>query len=112
MHRTETLAEGVTCILGDSLEVLPTLGRFDAVVTDPPYGIGESAAKVASRGKLAKPKDYGDFHWDSAPASVEQIELMRAHSHWQIIFGGNYFQLGPRLTRAISTSHAGGSRPP
>ncbi len=38
--RTEHLAEGVTCILGDCLEVLPTLGRFDAVVTDPPYGIG------------------------------------------------------------------------
>jgi DNA modification methylase len=35
--RTEQLAEGVTCILGDCLEVLPTLGRFDAVVTSPPY---------------------------------------------------------------------------
>ncbi len=38
--RTEHLAEGVTCILGDCREVLPTLGRFDAVVTDPPYGVG------------------------------------------------------------------------
>ena len=27
-------------ILGDCLEVMPTLGRVDAVVTDPPYGIG------------------------------------------------------------------------
>ena len=27
-------------ILGDCLQVMPTLGRFDAVVTDPPYGIG------------------------------------------------------------------------
>lgn len=26
-------------ILGDCLQVMPTLGRFDAVVTDPPYGI-------------------------------------------------------------------------
>ena len=26
-------------ILGDCLEVMPTLGRFDAVVTDPPYGV-------------------------------------------------------------------------
>ena len=25
---------------GDCLEVLPTLGKFDAVITDPPYGIG------------------------------------------------------------------------
>ena len=27
-------------ILGDCLEVMPTLGRFDAVVTDPPYSSG------------------------------------------------------------------------
>lgn len=27
-------------ILGDCLEVLPTLGPVDAVVTDPPYGVG------------------------------------------------------------------------
>ena len=27
-------------ILGDCLEVLPTLGKVDAVVTDPPYGVG------------------------------------------------------------------------
>jgi site-specific DNA-methyltransferase (adenine-specific) len=25
---------------GDCLEILPTLGKFDAVITDPPYGVG------------------------------------------------------------------------
>jgi site-specific DNA-methyltransferase (adenine-specific) len=34
--RTETLAEGVTLYLGDCREILPTIGRVDAVVTDPP----------------------------------------------------------------------------
>ena len=29
-----------TLYLGDCLDILPTLGRVDAVVTDPPYGIG------------------------------------------------------------------------
>lgn len=38
-HRIETLAEGVTLYLGDCREILPTLGKVDAVVTDPPYGI-------------------------------------------------------------------------
>lgn len=40
MTRIETLAEGVTLYLGDCREILPTLGKVDAVVTDPPYGIG------------------------------------------------------------------------
>ncbi len=39
MARVEHLAEGVTLYLGDCREILPTLGRFDAVVTDPPYGV-------------------------------------------------------------------------
>lgn len=40
MSRIEHLAEGVTLHLGDCRDVLPTLGKVDAVVTDPPYGIG------------------------------------------------------------------------
>ena len=30
-----------TLYLGDCLEVLPTLPKVDAVITDPPYGLGE-----------------------------------------------------------------------
>ena len=30
-----------TLYLGDCLEILPTLGKVDAVVTDPPYGVGQ-----------------------------------------------------------------------
>src|SRR3990167_2616950 len=29
-----------TLYCGDCLEILPTLGKVDAVVTDPPYGVG------------------------------------------------------------------------
>jgi site-specific DNA-methyltransferase (adenine-specific) len=32
------LAMGVTLYLGDCRDILPTLGKIDAVVTDPPYG--------------------------------------------------------------------------
>jgi DNA modification methylase len=38
--REENLADGVRLILGDCREILPTLSKVDAVVTDPPYGIG------------------------------------------------------------------------
>lgn len=37
--RTEIIGRA-TLMLGDCRDVLPTLGKVDAVVTDPPYGIG------------------------------------------------------------------------
>ncbi len=93
--RKETLADGVDLYLGDCREILPTLPKVDAVVTDPPYGINENSRKVASRGKLAAPRDYGDFDWDRAPPPAEVIEAIRGLSKWQVIFGGNYFDLPP-----------------
>ena len=39
MSRVEVIGDA-TLYLGDCREVLPTLGKVDAVVTDPPYGIG------------------------------------------------------------------------
>lgn len=80
---------------GDCMEVMAGLGRVDAVVTDPPYGIGESNEKNLSRGTLAKPKDYGHYDWDTAPPAQETIDFMRSISRHQIIFGGNYFHLPP-----------------
>lgn len=37
MSRIERIGNGVTLYLGDCREILPTLGKIDAVVTDPPY---------------------------------------------------------------------------
>lgn len=37
--RVETIGD-CTLYLGDCREILPTLGKVDALVTDPPYGIG------------------------------------------------------------------------
>ena len=84
-----------TLYLGDCMDILPTLDKMDAVITDPPYGIGESSKKVASRGKLAAPKDYGDFDWDKAPPPDALIELIRTKGQYQAFFGGNYFTLPP-----------------
>jgi DNA modification methylase len=96
--RRETLAEGVDLYLGDCREVLPTLGVVDAVVTDPPYGVGESAARNNTRVNLTtavKPRDYGEDDWDHEPAPAEVIEWCLQNSRHQIIFGGNYFSLPP-----------------
>ena len=82
-------------ILGDCEEIMPALGKVPAVVTDPPYGIGESAKNFASRSKLANADKYKKTDWDSKPPAQGVIDLMRAISDIQIIFGGNYFQLPP-----------------
>ena len=84
-----------TLYLGDCAEILPTLDKVDAVITDPPYGINENSKKVASRGNMAKPKDYGEFDWDKSPPPDELIELIRTKGKYQAFFGGNYFTLPP-----------------
>ena len=80
-----------TLYLGDCRDILPTLGKVDAVVTDPPYGIGEAAGKAKTRGKLAIAIDYGDDDWDDQPIDSDLIASVRSAGRWQIIFGGNYY---------------------
>lgn len=88
--RIETLAEGVTLYLGDCLKVLPTLGRFDAVVTDPPYGIGRDGQKKTTGGNGGR-KAYEFKGWDKERPSKELFDLIIAMSDHQVIWGGNYF---------------------
>lgn len=57
-RRKVTLGDGlVTLYEGDCLEVLPHLGRVDAVITDPPYssgGFNESGKAAGSKGTTKK----------------------------------------------------------
>ena len=82
---------------GDCLEVMRGMPSksVDAIVTDPPYGIGESLGKNKSRGKLAIAKDYGFKKWDARPPQLECFQEMNRVAKWQIIFGGNYFPVQP-----------------
>ena len=101
MSRIETIGNA-TLYLGDCREILPTLGKVDALVTDPPYGIGEAAGKAKTRtsGLTSKLKnaqayrrDYGDDAWDDKPLDAETMALMRSAAQWAVIFGGNYYSL-------------------
>ena len=78
---------------GDCLDILPTLAdkSVDLVLTDPPYGIGESNEKNLSRGKWSTPTNYGHYDWDKSIPSKEVFDAMISKSKNQIIFGGNYF---------------------
>lgn len=87
--------ETVTIYHGDCAVIAPQLGVFDLLCTDPPYGIGEARGKNKSRTKLARAKDYGNATWDDAPPESWLLDMLRARSRFQIIFGGNYFSLPP-----------------
>jgi len=81
---------------GDCMDVLPLLPQADLVIADPPYGIGESNKRALSRGsRKVAPLGYGDFDWDSKPASTEEIAATVAAGKQCIIWGGNYFTLPP-----------------
>jgi DNA modification methylase len=82
-----------TLYLGDCMDILPTLPKVDAVITDPPYGINEAAGKNKTRSVMAVSKDYGDDKWDRAPPSAELISSVLASGQWKALFGGNYFGL-------------------
>ena len=88
--RSETVAEGVTLYLGDCREILPTVGRIDAVVTDPPYGIGKDGQK-RSTGAHGGRKAYDFLGWDAQRPDPEIFALLLATAKTQVIWGGIYF---------------------
>lgn len=94
--RTEQLAEGVTLYLGDCLEVLPTLGKFGALVTDPPYGIADKWKGGRGHG-WGKARTEGVLRnkWDAEALDETAISTILAAADEAIIWGGNYFPLPP-----------------
>jgi site-specific DNA-methyltransferase (adenine-specific) len=69
---------------GDCLEVLPKLSGIDAVVTDPPYGIGYDASHDKYKNGIARSK----CDWDVKPFDpVPVLALAKPTVMW----GGNCF---------------------
>ena len=76
--------------LGDCMEIMPHLGKVDAVVTDPPYGIGEDGGRFRGRkGQNIRVLPKGG--WDQTTPDKSAFEAILACSDHQIIWGGNYF---------------------
>lgn len=80
-----------TLYLGDCMEVLPMLGKVDAVITDPPYGIGMDGGNVGYKGF----NDFEKLGWDRETPSEEAIRHVLAAGAKAILWGGNYFNLPP-----------------
>jgi DNA modification methylase len=86
----EILADGIELYLGDCWDILPTLGRVDAIVTDPPYGIGKDGQK-RSKGRHGGRKAYEFLGWDKSRPSIDIFSLILKMSDYHVIWGGNYF---------------------
>ena len=95
--RVEHIAEGVTLYLGDCRDILPTLAVVDAVVTDPPYGIGQDGGRghrLRSKARVQEKRG-----WDSERPERALFEMLLAAGRGHVIWGGNYFSdyLPPRM---------------
>jgi site-specific DNA-methyltransferase (adenine-specific)/modification methylase len=84
--RVEQIGDA-TLYLGDCMNVLPTLPRVDAVITDPPYGIGIAKNPVRQM--------HERLEWDSSAPDAEVIRACIDAGEVAILWGGNYFGLPP-----------------
>ena len=62
---------------------------FSLAVTDPPYGID-----INKSGRLVKEKGWDYKDWDKKTPTIEFFKELKRVSKDQIIWGGNYFNLG------------------
>jgi len=95
MIKKEVIIGDCRLLLGDCMEIMLLLDKVDAVVTDPPYGIGADKGKkqVYTSFKGAKKQimnSYAD-EWDSSRPDKVVFQMMEDISKYQIIWGGNYF---------------------
>jgi DNA modification methylase len=73
-----------TLYLGDCMDILPTLPKVDAVITDPPFGIGNFVQVGGNvRGELVT--------WNESGPSDEFFVLIKEKSTYRIVWGANYF---------------------
>ena len=85
----------------DVLASWPECFGVGAVVTDPPYGIGESGGNAAKRQRkaggrskaLADQRTYDALEWDEQPVDLKLLNRLLELGRWQIVFGGNYYPM-------------------
>ena len=102
----EVIIGNCRLIQGDCLAVMPLLGKVDACVTDPPYGIDiASSGTIGAGGKNGKGHKlgarsigkYAASSWDVAGMNTAQWNAVsECCNHW-IVWGGNHLSdvMGP-----------------
>ena len=81
-----------TLHLGDCRDILPTLGKVDAVVTDPPFGLG----KLMQGGTWGAKDGFKEMlDWDAEAPALETLLAIAGKADRVVMWGGNYFGLPP-----------------
>lgn len=88
---------------GDCRQILPHLGKFDLLLTDPPYGIGAGQKNFGKwrTSRMVK----GDWDSETPPAWLMAMLLECAEKH--IIWGGNYYEMPPSRQFLVWNKGAG-----
>lgn len=96
---TPVVIGDATLYLGDCMDILPSLGKVDAVITDPPYGLDiAGTGRVGASGNNGKGRSvgraitnaYAVSDWDKCGMSQEQWNLIAAAAPKYIVWGGNH----------------------
>ena len=81
--------KGIVIYNGRCEEVLPLLGKFDLLLTDPPYGIGVGKMTLGSgQSSKRKRERFDKEDWDAEKPNIASLTTMAVCS---CIWGGNYF---------------------
>jgi DNA methylase len=99
---------GITIYHGDCREVASAslIGAPSLLCTDPPYGLGAARKNFGGNGvkrhmtglcagKAIPKRDYGDSGWDDVAVDSRLLLALMSQCEYQIVWGGNYFPLGP-----------------
>ncbi len=91
----------VTIYHGDCREIVPTLGRFDLLLTDPPYGIArfrKGLGMTRFRGCGCETKG---IEWDAAP-DAEWLAVSLSVAPLAVVWGMDNRPASPPARRPLS----------
>lgn len=91
--KKEVIIGDCRLLLGDCMEIMPTLGRVDAVVTDPPYGMNYKSGHNSSRKGLGVSMSRKDGNFPQITGDNQKFDpaAILALNVPSIIWGANYF---------------------
>ena len=81
-----------TLYLGDCMDILPTLPKVDAVITDPPYGLKRFEKGFGTTRFKGHGAEKEGLVWDKTPEK-SFFDMLLSQGENSIIWGANNFEL-------------------